>query len=105
VIERARRAGWHAVDVAHDLPRLIEARLTERTLRAKLDANVRAIGKRVLAIHRRTRVPASGPFHRFSALAKKLESQRQLEHEYLTNKARLGALRAHMLRGRTRDRA
>jgi hypothetical protein len=100
VIERIRRLGRSFAGVVQDTPRWLEAKRTERALRAQLDANLRAIGKRVVALQRRSRVPGRGPFDRYGTIAKKLERHRNLEADYLANKARLGTLAAE-IRGRT----
>ncbi len=98
VADRARQVGRRVSDLVQDAPEYLQARRSERALRAEMDDHCRAIGKRVIALCKRSQGDHR-PFARFSAIEREVDAHARVEEEYRATRERLSQLRAEM-RGR-----
>lgn len=90
-IDEVRRVGGRVAHVLAETPEFVQVTRNDRALRSEMDEHYRAIGKRVLMLHKRAR--AESPFARYRLIMKELEALTRVEEEYRSNRARMNELR------------
>jgi len=99
VSKRAQKMGSRIVQVAQETPQYISLRRQEHGIRAELDDELKAIGKRVRSLHRSAK--KNSPFERYSAIMQHLETIERLEKEFSQVRVKLNTVKEEM-RGKGR---
>jgi hypothetical protein len=93
-VNKAQKVGGKLARVASETPEYIALKRNERAIKSEIDEQLLAIGKRVLAIHKRAGDKAV--FGRYKAILNRLDEVDQLHQEYRSNRVRLSEVRAQM---------
>jgi L-lactate utilization protein LutB len=90
-VKKAQKVGGKLAQAVSETPEFIALKRNERAIKAEIDEHLQAIGKRVMALHKRAGDKVM--FARYKAITEHLDSLDQLHKEFRTNRIRLNELR------------
>ncbi|MGD8412599.1 MAG: hypothetical protein PVF33_00115 [Candidatus Latescibacterota bacterium] len=93
-VQKAQKVGGKIARAASETPEYVALKRNERAIKSEIDEQLLAIGKRVLALHKRAGDKAV--FGRYKAISNRLEAVDELHREYRSNRVRLNEVRAKM---------
>jgi hypothetical protein len=93
-VKKAQKVGGKLARAASETPEYIALKRNERAIKSEIDEQLLAIGKRVLALHKRAGDKAV--FGRYKAISDRLDTVDQLHQEYRSNRIRLNEVRDQM---------
>jgi hypothetical protein len=90
-VKKAQKVGGKIAHAVSETPEYIALSRNERAIKSEIDDNLRAIGRRVMALHKRAGDKLI--FARYGAIQRHLDALNQLHKEYRSNRIRLNEVR------------
>ena len=90
-VKKAQKISGKIAHAVSETPEYIALKRNERAIKSEIDDRLIAIGKRVMALHKRA--GDSLVFSRYEAIKQQLDNLDQLHKEYRSNRIRLNELR------------
>jgi hypothetical protein len=98
-VRKARNVGGKVAQVVSETPEYIALSRNEKAIKSEIDDNLRAIGKRVMALHKKA--GDSLVFARYRTISRHLDALDHLHKEYRSNRVRLNEVRQE-IKGKNR---
>jgi hypothetical protein len=98
-VKKARKFGGKVANAVAETPEYVALSRNERAIKSEIDEHLRAIGRRVLALHKRA--GDSVELARYKTIRNHLEDLDQLHKEYRSNRVRLNEVR-EQIKGKKR---
>jgi hypothetical protein len=100
-INRSQKVGGRIANAVSETPEYIMLKRNERAIKSEIDDHLVAIGKRVMALHKRA--GDNIVFARYKTIKNHLEDLDQLHKEYRSNRVRLNEV-SNSMKGKKRRR-